>query len=65
MKNDKIKGKNCDIDQVKFLENKSKRDKSSHMGRKWKPYKYMTYEEKKRLADKESLKDHMRQVRIM
>jgi len=62
MKNDKIKGKNCDKDHTKFLENKRKRD--INIGRKWKPYKYMTYEEKKRLADKEALKDHMRQVKI-
>lgn len=63
MKNDKIKGKNCDIDHTKFLENKRKRD--NNIGRKWKPYKYMTYEEKKRLADKAALKDHMRQVKLM
>lgn len=66
MKNDKINTKNCKEDGTKFLGNKSIRNKNknyqSHIERKWKPYKFMTFEEKKRLADRESFKDHMKQV---
>jgi hypothetical protein len=62
MKHDNINGKNGDKDYSKLLENKTKRNKYNQMGRKWKPYKFMTYEEKKRLADKEALKDHWKQV---
>lgn len=46
----------------KFLENKSKRDAKSK--RKWKPYKELTYEERKSLSDRESIKDHFKQVRV-
>jgi hypothetical protein len=43
--------------ESKFLEHKSRRDKA-----KWKPYNSLTYEEKRRLADKEALKDHLKWV---
>jgi hypothetical protein len=41
--------------------NQSKNGKPGY-SRKWKPYKYMSYDEKKRLMDKESYKDHLKQV---
>ena len=46
----------------KLLENKSKRDK--RYKRKWKPYKNLSYAEKKYLADKESFKDNFKRVNI-
>jgi hypothetical protein len=48
---------------VKLLENKVKRE-GKPTSKKWKPYKHMTYEEKKRLGDKEALKDHLKHVSL-
>jgi hypothetical protein len=49
----------------KLLEAKIKReDKNYPYVRKWKPYKYMSYDEKKRLADKESHRDITKYVFI-
>lgn len=42
-----------------FLENKIKKDKRK---KKWKPYKYLSYEEKKKLENKEALRDKKKQV---
>jgi hypothetical protein len=67
MKNDNINYKNCDVNSKKILSNKTKRNNKKNYpksGEKWKPYKYMTYEEKKRLADRESFKDHLKQVKL-
>jgi hypothetical protein len=44
----------------KMLENKSKRDFKQK--RKWKPWNELTYQEKKFLIDKESLKDQIKNV---
>lgn len=46
-------------EQNKILEHKTAREKK---GRKWKPYKYMTYSERKKLCDKEGIKDMVRHV---
>jgi hypothetical protein len=54
-----------------LLENKLKREdrpdesllKNKNKNRKWKPYKYLNYDEKRRLSNKESDKDHLKHVR--
>jgi hypothetical protein len=43
----------------KILENKTKRD---NFNRKWKPYKYMSQEERKRLAEREEMRSYHNQV---
>jgi hypothetical protein len=43
----------------KILENKTKRD---NFNRKWKPYKYLSNEEKKRLHEKEEMRSFNHQV---
>ena len=63
MSNDKLNEKNYKQEFHKLIGNKIDRDLNSKYGRKWKPYKYMTFEEKKRMADRESIKDHRKHVR--
>jgi len=46
----------------KYLDNNTK--KNCKYKKKWKPWTELTYEEKIILADKESIKDELRQVRI-
>ena len=47
----------------KYLEQKIKRDeKQNFQQKKWKPYKYLTWEEKKRLSDRETIKDSIKNV---
>jgi hypothetical protein len=43
----------------KILENKTKRD---NFNRKWKPYKYMSQDERKRLAEREETRSYYNQV---
>ena len=65
-----MKQDQCNED-FKYLVQKTKRDEFKpnphqlNYDKKWIPYKHMKYQEKKRLMDKASIKDHSKQVKII
>ena len=47
-------------DKQIFLENKKNKDKNYH--RKWKPYKFLSYEDKQKMSKNEELRSSTYQV---
>ena len=57
-----INNNNIKKEEKNFLEKKHKRDQNQkHKNKPWIPYSKLPYEERKKISDRESFKDHIKQ----